>query len=373
MRIPSVIGRCALAIATAWALATVAALAFATLASAAEPPAPRDALDVQVDDWIAKGYYPWAGMLVYRGDELLIERYWGCYHRDGIANIASGTKLLEGATIMTVVDDGRLALDRPISTYLPYLSGDVGRVTIRQCLSHTSGLNKLTLPDDPAHPELAWTVEHGLTGVTRLADPPGTVFMYGGVGLGAAAAAAEAVAGEPFDALFRERIAAPLGLEYTTIGYRWARERAAGLEIVPYSTAHDYARVMGMLAAGGTYRGKRVLSEASVHEMMADQVRGARMPPDNFAAQARGGTHGCYGLTLWRETVDPQGEAVVVSCPGWSGFYPWIDRKRGIHGVFIARVSDAIAFQWERFHPMIAGSRVGDLAGAAVDALPVKR
>ncbi|MEI6070975.1 MAG: hypothetical protein WCS31_04230 [Verrucomicrobiae bacterium] len=107
--------------------------------------------------------------------------------------------------------------------------------------------------------------------------------------------------------------------------------------------------------------------------MMADQVRGATMPGGNFpdefnlAAMLCEGKHGCYGFCLWREQVDADGNATLLSCPGWSGFYPWIDRKRGVHGVFLARVADSWNFKWKEFNPMLASASLARLVGEAID------
>ncbi|MCE7970033.1 MAG: class A beta-lactamase-related serine hydrolase [Leptolyngbya sp. PLA3] len=54
--------------------------------------------------------------------------------------IASASKFLTAATVMAVVDDGRLQLDAPISTWLPKLPEAAGKLTLRQLLSQTSGL-----------------------------------------------------------------------------------------------------------------------------------------------------------------------------------------------------------------------------------------
>ena len=45
----------------------------------------------------------------------------------------------------------------------------------------------------------------------------------------------------------------------------------------------------------------------------------------------------------------------------------WIDRKRGVHGVFLARVADSWNFKWKEFNPMLAGASLARLVGAAID------
>jgi len=337
--------------------------------AADQPKEDFSAISPLVQSWIDKGYYPWAVLRVYQGDKLLYAGHWGCYDQaDNIANIASGTKLLEAATVLTVVDEGKIKLDAPISTYLPEFTGVKGSITVRQCLSHTSGLNQLKLTEGPG--------EHLIQKIAgvELTDAPGARFFYGATGLTVANCIAERVTGQSFEDLFQQRIAGPLGMTHTKTGPNLYRiESAEGISLVPYTTAREYARFLEMLASGGMYHGKRVLSANSVQEMMADQVRGATMPGGNFPQEFNltsmlgEGKHGCYGFCLWREQVDADGNATLVSCPGWSGFYPWIDRKRGVHGVFLARVADSWHFKWKEFNPMLASASLARLVGDAID------
>jgi len=53
--------------------------------------------------------------------------------------IASASKWLSAAVVMSVVDEGKLSLDDKISQYPPYFTGDKANITIRQAFSHTAG------------------------------------------------------------------------------------------------------------------------------------------------------------------------------------------------------------------------------------------
>jgi CubicO group peptidase (beta-lactamase class C family) len=55
--------------------------------------------------------------------ELVEQQALGSYTLDTVVPIASASKWLAGATIMTVVDEGRIDLDAPIRTYLPQATG----------------------------------------------------------------------------------------------------------------------------------------------------------------------------------------------------------------------------------------------------------
>ena len=148
------------------------------------------AISPLVQSWVDKGYYPWAVLRVYQGEKLLYAGHWGCYNQaDNIANIASGGKVLEAAAFLTVVDEGKINLDAPISTYLPEFTGANGRITVRQCLSHTSGLNQLKLTEG--------SMDHMIQemAVAKLPHEPGARFFYGSHGLTVATCIAERVTG----------------------------------------------------------------------------------------------------------------------------------------------------------------------------------
>jgi hypothetical protein len=96
-----------------------------------------------------------------------------------------------------------------------------------------------------------------------------------------------------------------------------------------------------MVLNGGTFRGRRVLSESAVAEMLRDQTRGSPVrfnPFELFPDLCPGWREVRYGICNWLETLDPAtGQAWEASSPGVFGFIPWIDRRRQLAGVFVAR------------------------------------
>jgi CubicO group peptidase (beta-lactamase class C family) len=106
------------------------------------------------------------------------------------------------------------------------------------------------------------------------------------------------------------------------------------------STVRDYANFLAMIAANGVFEGRRVLSERAIAEMQADQVGRAVVRRGEFVERVRDRTHnGIYGLGEWREMLDEQGRAVLLSSPSWAGTYPWIDKQTGLYGIFLAHVN----------------------------------
>jgi D-alanyl-D-alanine carboxypeptidase len=96
--------------------------------------------------------------------------------------IGSVTKTFVAATVLQLVEEGRMRLDAPMRKYLPELRHISGEITIAQLLDHTSGLadvfNDTTRAGLEEHPEHAWTAEEVLG---SLHDPwyaPGDGWAY---------------------------------------------------------------------------------------------------------------------------------------------------------------------------------------------------
>ncbi len=105
---------------------------------------------------------------------------------------------------------------------------------------------------------------------------------------------AEVASGKSWNTLFQERIKGPLGMTWT----------------------------------GGLFGSTRVLSAAAVAEMQTNQTTGPALGYSPAPANP-------HGLGQFFETWDSHGAATGVSHPGLFGFYPWIDIRRKIYGVFL--------------------------------------
>jgi CubicO group peptidase (beta-lactamase class C family) len=307
--------------------------------SAGEDPFPQ--VTAKVEDWMRRGYYKGAGLWIAKGDQVLYERYFGECAPDTEFFIASAGKWLASATIMSVVDDGKLSLDDSAGKGLPEFRQDPkGAATLRQMLSHTSGYPAYQ-PEGKRRDDyqtLSESVAHLLP--LAPAGKPGERFDYGGLAMQAAGRMAEIATNRDWEKLFQERIAKPLGMErtrFTPVDHGGGHSPMLGGGAV--STLRDYSKFLTMIEARGAFAGKRVLSEASVSEMEGDQLRGAFVKQGEFIERIRGAKHpAIYGLGLWREELDAEGKATLISSPSWAGAYPWIDRRTGVRGIFITHV-----------------------------------
>lgn len=236
--------------------------------------------------------------------------------------IASMSKMFVGASIMTLVDEGKVSLDDPVTKFIPQLGKwmvveerDASHVllkpverpvTIRDLLSHTSGLTGLSEMQQVAGADRSPLKARALSSVTGpLQWQPGEKYQYGNQGMNIAARVVEVVSGEPYEAFIQRRFFDPLGMTETTFwpsesqvarlagaygpnrektGYargditfltkpfsdrvRRFPEAGGGL----FSTTHDIFRYGLMLANDGTLDGHRYLSYAAMEELRHEQT-----------------------------------------------------------------------------------------------------
>ena len=299
-------------------------------------------LDSIVDEWIGKGYYPGAAVCVVKDDSTVFRKCYGGFAGDTKVYVASAGKWVAAAVIGAVVDSTELDWDDPVGKWLfQYRDDPKGQIPLRHLLSHTSGLLPyLPEPEVDNFNRLEQAVEVILPLDTVCA--PGARFEYGGLSMQLAGRMAEMAMGEDFESIFQSLIVGPLGMKNShfvpvnTDGGH-APMLAGGL----CTTLDDYMRFLGMIYHNGTFGDKVVLKPETVREMQADQVREAEIPSGTYVERALKQRHtGIYGLGEWRELVDEKtGEACQISSPGWAGAYPWINKRDGVYGFFIAHVA----------------------------------
>lgn len=121
-----------------------------------------------------------------------------------IFDIGSLAKLYTAALVFGLVDAGRLSLDRAIGNYLHGLPGEIGSITLRQCLNHSSGLPNYFRGGDFARKSSDKALEELRS--MRLLSPPGAEWSYSNVAYGVLALVVEAETGASFVEEMRSRI-----------------------------------------------------------------------------------------------------------------------------------------------------------------------
>ena len=241
---------------------------------------------------------------------------------DNVFWIASMTKMFAGASIMMLVDEGKVSLDDPVTRFIPQLNkwmvveekGDshvllrkpVRPVTVRHVLSHTSGLTGSSELQRVMGSDGTPLKARALSSVTGpLQWQPGDRYYYGNQGMNIAARIVEIVSSMPYEVFLQKRFFDPLGMSETTfwpseaqiarlagaygpnkekngyargnIGFltrplsdRFHRFPEAGGGL--FSTTHDIFRYGLMLANDGELDGKRYLSHAAMDELRKEQT-----------------------------------------------------------------------------------------------------
>ena len=277
-------------------------------------------------DWTAKGLPVTADQSIY--------------------DLASLTKVIATTTaIMVLYDEGKVALDAPVSRYIPsFIGGLKDQVTIKHLLTHRAGL--------PAGRELwriARTPEAAREAV--LSSPiqcvPGNCYEYSDLGADILGFVAEAASGKPLDQFLEEKVYGPLGMNDTHFKPT-ANDavRTAPTEIAPprgyplrgevhdenayalggvaghaglFSTANDLSVFAQMLLEGGQYNGERIIADSTVALFTHRAEKGTRaLGWDScdgnggcgqyLSARAFGHT-GFTGTSIW---IDPDRQMFVI-------------------------------------------------------------
>lgn len=245
------------------------------------------------------------------------------------SQVASISKQLAAAVTLLAVDRGALVLDDTLASLLPDCPAPVRGVSVRQLLTHTSGIRHwCDLPGfDPQQPvEPADRLRRLLR--APLADLPGQSWRYSSPGYLVLAGVLEAATGRAYADLVRDGLLAPLGLAATTVGVapavdvalghrdgrpvpRWPLDRMPGTGDV-WSTARDLARFLAALYGGE-------LLPAAVRPLLHD----VHVPAPSAASGALP-TSG-YGLGHFRGHADGQPAYVVAGDnPGYRSLAAWL-------------------------------------------------
>lgn len=203
-------------------LLAVAVVAYGgPVASAAVAPDRLDTarIDSYVDDYLDRHGLVGAGIAVVHDGEVVHAVGRG---EDGDAPATAATpfstgsvgKAVTAVAVLQLVDDGVVGLDDPVVRHVPgfeLADGRQGEVTVRQLLSHTSGIPSPVITP-PAH-DLA----EGVAALRdlELASDPGRVYSYSNANFHLSARLVEEVAGAPFGEHLDDEVFAPLGMSDT--------------------------------------------------------------------------------------------------------------------------------------------------------------
>lgn len=263
--------------------------------------------------------------MVSKDGKIIYQKQMGDFTVKSKAPVASCSKWLTAALVMTFVDEGKLSLDDRVSKFIPiYETYGKSYITIRQCLSHLTGITdnqkSLTKIFDRKKFE---SLEDEVNSFAKreIASNPGTSFFYGSIGPNIVGRVLEIISKKKFEALMKQRIFTPLNMKSSTFT---GEEDAINPSDGAVSSPADYMNFLSMILSKGTFMGKRILSEAAIVQMQTIQT--SNILKKYIPKTAEGFD---YGLGEWIQEADASGNSTVVSCPGLSGTWPYIDKCRG--------------------------------------------
>ncbi|MFL5810041.1 MAG: serine hydrolase domain-containing protein [Flavisolibacter sp.] len=267
----------------------------------------------------------WTDTLVYK-TEL------GEFDAKTVAPIASCSKWLTAALVMRMVDQGKISLDDKVGRYIPiYDLYGKSYITIRQCLSHFTGIDTETGIKAILNRKKFNSLEEEVESFAKkeIKANPGTEFRYSGMGLNIAGRILEIVTKKKFDMLIKQQLFNPLGMRKTTFSTldNSAINPSGGAQ----STAEDYMHFLQMLLNNGKYNGQEILSEASVKELRKIQTK---LTDIKYAPLAGEGFN--YALGSW-VIEGSDGEASSLSSPGLFGTWPMVDWCRGYASIIFVK------------------------------------
>jgi CubicO group peptidase (beta-lactamase class C family) len=225
---------------------------------------------------------------------------WIPMRNDTIFDLASMSKLFTTIVALREAERGKISLDATVASYLPgFAQNGKGTITLRQLLTHTSGLR----PDLPFYNYTGRAAQEQALYAEQLQNPVGTAYVYSDLNLITMQFVLEKVTGKTLDVLVRDGITGPLGLRdtgYNPPAAKKQRIAATEYEHTPYaaldrglvwgqvhdensfalggvaghagvfSTAHDIAVLAQMILDGGRYGHARVLRDSSVRQIFTN-------------------------------------------------------------------------------------------------------
>lgn len=271
----------------------------------------------QLDDYIgqltASFETPALSIAVVNRDRVLYSKGFGRLHvsqpdeNDATAlfHMASLTKPFVATAIMQLVEQGRISLDDPVIKHLPYFkmaSGPYQRITIRQMLSHVSGM-----PDESDYQWESPAFDDGaleryvrsLSDRKMIADPE-QKRAYSNVAFEVLGDLIAKVSGKSFEDYVADSILHPAGMTSSTLLNTEARTRklatphvvndrlaVVASDVFPYnrmhapsstlySNANDMARWLRLQLNEGSLDGARILQPSSLEEMWRSHFPAAR-------------------------------------------------------------------------------------------------
>ena len=227
-----------------------------------------------LDDYLAR--HPTTGLVIARGDTILVERYQ--YARNDRHRFTSWSmaKTVTAMLVGIAIAEGRIrSVDDRAEVYVPALAGtEYGRTSLRHLLQMSSGVRfveEYSGQDDVAQLARDTFMQLGTGGIDAVrkfnqrAAPSGTRFSYASVETQVLGLVLTSATGRPAAEYLEQKIWQPIGAEADAT---WLIDRAGHESTYCCLNAvlRDYARLGLLLAHDGNWRGRQIIPAAWIKD-----------------------------------------------------------------------------------------------------------
>ncbi|MES2798798.1 MAG: serine hydrolase [Bacteroidota bacterium] len=254
-----------------------------------------------------------SAFLVFRGDTLLFEKYYGTHKKNTVSNSFSSAKTVISMLIGIAIDEGKIkSMDEPVGNYIPeYNEGDLKKITIRHLLYMASGLDWEESGKNPLseNAESYYGSDlYGLVTRQKVVAEPGKKFIYQSGNSQLLGFVIKKATGTSVSEYCQEKLWKKIGAEHEAF---WSLDTENGNEksfCCLYATARDFGRLGKLILNFGKVANEQIVPQWYMKEMFE--------VPD--LATEEGVKNQRYGLHAW---VYDDGKSVVNYCRGIKGQY----------------------------------------------------
>jgi CubicO group peptidase (beta-lactamase class C family) len=318
----------------------------ATAANDASAAPAGDAIDRYVHDFMQRRHVTGLSLAVVRNGHVVKCTGYGLANAelsvpataDSVYQIASVTKTFTSTVIMMLVEEGAVALEDPISKHLCGLPEAWQRVTIRQLLSHTSGIPDFTQSPDGDRDRFAVPTSFdkivAMTSAKPMQFQPGDRWGYSNTNYYVLGHLIEVKSAKPYADVMRERIFEPLDMTSTRVsdgrglipnraaGYGWEADKGVHHNSLlpdmtwPFAAGAIASSVADMVKFDAALNTERLLKRSTLEQMWT-------------AVKQNDGTPRRYGLGWGVWSMD--GRRIVDHSGGIPGFGSYFGRQLDDH------------------------------------------
>ena len=289
---------------------------------------------------------PGCTLAVARGDAEILSRAYGmadlehsiALRPDTIIEAGSVSKQFTAATVLLLVQQGKISLDDPVRKYIPELPAYGEAITVRHLLTHASGLRDWGFVEAIAgwpRTSRVYTHDHVLDNVARqraLNYAAGAEFSYTNTGYNLAAILVSRVTGKSFAEYSREAVFAPIGMTRTSWRDDFTRivhDRAIGYTVnganvtmnMPFENVHGNGGLL--TTVGDLLRWNRNIVHARLggKAFVTMQQTQGRLTSGDGIEYALGGLY----ITQWKGVPEVSHSGGTAGYRAWLAHYPGQD------------------------------------------------